>query len=92
MVNIIHATRNTPQITCGVSPRGTLAFLRAAQGYALVCGRDFVTPEDIKYVAVPVLAHRLTMNVSFDAASAAKQAVSNILSSVTVPTEDWTRR
>ena len=92
IVNIIHATRNTSQIACGVSPRGTLAFLRAAQGYAMVCGRDFVTPEDIKYVALPVLAHRLTMNVSFDAGSAAKQAISDILSSVTVPTEDWTKR
>ena len=92
IVTIIHKTRNTSQISCGVSPRGTLAFLRAAQGYALVCGRDFVTPEDIKYVAIPVLAHRLVMNVSFDAGSAAKQAIEDILNSVTVPTEDWTKR
>lgn len=91
MVNIIQATRSTPKIASGVSPRGTLAFVRAAQGYALVCGRDYVTPEDIKKVAVPVLAHRMTMNVSFDAASAAKNAITDILCTLTVPTEDWTK-
>ncbi|MDD6290444.1 MAG: hypothetical protein PUA77_01450 [Lachnospiraceae bacterium] len=91
MVNIIQTTRNTPKIASGVSPRGTLAFVRAAQGYAMVCGRDFVTPEDIKTVALPVLAHRMTMNVSFDASSAARQAITDILGSVTVPTEDWTK-
>ena len=91
MVNIIQTTRNTPKIASGVSPRGTLAIVRAAQGYSMVCGRNFVTPEDIKAVALPVLAHRLTMNVSFDASSAARQAITDILGSVTVPTEDWTK-
>lgn len=92
IINIIQTTRSTPKIASGVSPRGTLAFLRATQGYALVCGRDYVTPEDIKKVAVPVLAHRMTMNVSFEAASAARQAITDILCTLTVPTEDWTRR
>lgn len=91
MVTIVQTTRNTPKIASGVSPRGTLAFVRAAQGYAMVCGREFVTPEDIKTVALPVLAHRMTMNVSFDASSAARQAITDILGSVTVPTEDWTK-
>lgn len=91
MVNIIQTTRNNPKIASGVSPRGTLAFVRAAQGYAMVCNREFVTPEDIKMVALPVLAHRMTMNVSFDASSAARQAIMDILNSVTVPTEDWTK-
>lgn len=91
MVNIIQTTRNTPKIASGVSPRGTLAFVRAAQGYAMVCGREFVVPEDIKTIALPVLAHRMTMNVSFDASAAARQAVTDILNSVTVPTEDWTK-
>ncbi|MCM1429938.1 MAG: AAA family ATPase [Muribaculaceae bacterium] len=89
LVKIIHSTRESSKIACGVSPRGTLAFLRAAQGCAMVNGRSFVTPEDIKTVAQPVLAHRLTMNVSFDAGSAAKQAIADILRSVEVPTEDW---
>lgn len=91
MVRIVHATRNHAKITGGVSPRGTLAFLRAAQGCAMVARRQFVTPEDIKRVAVPVLSHRLTMNVSFDASAAARQAVTDILAATAVPTEDWSK-
>jgi MoxR-like ATPase len=92
IVDVVQATRNSTQIANGISPRGTLAFVRASQGYALVKGQDFVTPEDIKKVAIPVLAHRLTMNVSFDAANAARQSLSEILCSVTMPTEDWSKR
>lgn len=92
IVHIIHATREVPRIACGVSPRGTLAFLRASQGFAMVQGRDYVTPEDIKAVALPVLAHRITMNVSLDTTNAAKQAITDILHSVSVPTEDWGKR
>ena len=92
IVSIVHATRNSNKIATGVSPRGTLAFLRATQGYAMVSGRDYVTPEDIKAVSIPVLAHRLTMNVSFDSSKAAKQAIQEILDSVDVPTEDWKGR
>ncbi len=91
MVSIVHETRKHSKIAGGVSPRGTLAFVRAAQGCAMVNDRKFVTPEDIKRVAVPVLAHRLSMNVSFDAASAAKQAVADILAGTPVPTEDWSK-
>ena len=91
MVSIVHATRKHSKIAGGVSHRGTLAFVRAAQGCAMVKDRGFVTPEDIKRVAVPVLAHRLSMNVSFDAASAAKQAVADILAGTPVPTEDWSK-
>lgn len=47
-----------------MSPRGTQALLRASQGYAQVNGRDFVVPEDIKAVAVPVLAHRMVMRAA----------------------------
>ena len=92
LISITQATRNSPKISNGVSPRGTLAFLRAAQGYALVSGRDYVTPEDIKVVACPVLAHRITMNVSFDASKASYQAIKEILSSTDVPTENWRGR
>jgi MoxR-like ATPase len=49
-------------VALGVSPRGSQALMRAAQAYALVRGRDFVSPDDIKAVAVPVLAHRLLLH------------------------------
>lgn len=92
MVDVVQTTRKHAKVASGVSPRGTLAFMRGAQAYAMVKGRDFVTPEDIKSIAPAVLAHRMTMNVSLDATSAANQVLSDVLSSVTVPTEDWSRR
>ena len=73
----------------GVSPRGTLALLRASQGYAMVQGRDFVTPEDVKTVAVPVLAHRFLCEEENNQQKEAK--IKNLLSSVPVPTENWKR-
>ena len=76
-------------ITEGVSPRGTLALLRASQGYAMVEGRDFVVPEDIKTVAVPVLAHRMALDSGF--AEEKTAAIRGRLNSVALPTEDWTR-
>ena len=66
LVRIVQETRVNSKIASGVSPRGTLAFLRAVQGHALVQGRNYVVPEDFKTVAVPVLAHRLTMQIGAD--------------------------
>ena len=78
-----------PAMTEGISPRGTLALLRASQGYALIQGRDYVVPEDIKAVAVPVLAHRLmTEEDDYKQKTGKIQA---LLQSVAVPTEDWKR-
>jgi MoxR-like ATPase len=61
MVDIVRATRDAPAIQVGASPRGSLALLKLARAKAAVAGRDFVTPEDVKAVAVPALAHRLTL-------------------------------
>lgn len=92
MVRLVHATRHNRRIVSGVSPRGTLAFVRAAQGCAMTAGRDYVTPEDIKMVAIPVLAHRMTMNAAYNAQSDAASAMEEILSSLPLPTEDWSMR
>ena len=73
----------------GVSPRGTLALLRASQGLALVRGREFVVPEDIKDAAVPTLSHRYICEASGDYEKEKK--ISALLSQVSVPTEDWSR-
>lgn len=96
VVKLIQATRKgvgeshtEVAMTEGVSPRGTLALLRVSQAYALIQGRDYVVPEDIKAVAVPVLAHRL---ISEDDDYRRKvQKVHGLLQSVEVPTEDWKR-
>lgn len=61
LLAIVKMTRESPDIELGVSPRGALALKRAAQGYALFHGRDFVTPDDIQEACEPVLAHRILL-------------------------------
>jgi MoxR-like ATPase len=60
-VDLATATRARPQVLVGASPRGALALLLVARAYAVLQGRDFVTPEDVKAVAVPALTHRITL-------------------------------
>lgn len=87
LLDIVHATRDSSGIQVGVSTRGTLAFYRAAQSHALVSGRDHVIPDDIKGLAVPVLAHRVVPRGMLPGAdrSAAEDVVNQVLSSVRVP-------
>ncbi len=59
MVELVEATRNDPGIFLGGSPRASIALLRSSKAYALLQGRDFITPEDIKFLVSPVLNHRL---------------------------------
>ncbi|MDR1692359.1 MAG: MoxR family ATPase [Oscillospiraceae bacterium] len=61
IIRIIESTRSHPEVALGVSPRGSLALFHTAQARALYLGRDFVTPDDIKPLAEPVLAHRLVL-------------------------------
>src|SRR5437763_1991837 len=61
MIDIAAATRDTQSIQVGASPRGSLALLKLSRSRAALQGRDFVTPDDVKSVAVPALAHRLTL-------------------------------
>jgi MoxR-like ATPase len=61
IVDLVTATRDSKQLAVGASPRGSLALLKLARAKAAVDGRDFVVPEDVKAVAVPALAHRLTL-------------------------------
>jgi MoxR-like ATPase len=61
MVDLVAATRTSTRVQVGSSPRGTLALLKLSRGRAALQGRDFVTPDDVKAVAVPALAHRLTL-------------------------------
>jgi MoxR-like ATPase len=62
IVDIVSATRVHPDVYLGASPRGSLYLFRAAQARAFLQGRDFVTPDDVKAMAEPVLAHRLIIN------------------------------
>ena len=60
-VALVTATRSHQHVLMGSSPRGSLGLLLAARAYAVIGGRDYVTPEDVKAVAEPVLAHRITV-------------------------------
>ena len=61
IVALTAATREHPQVLVGASPRGSLALLLLARARAVLAGRDYVMPEDVKEVAVPALAHRITL-------------------------------
>ena len=60
-VDLATATRTHPDVLTGASPRGSLGLVLAARAFALIRGRDYVIPEDVKAVARPVLAHRITV-------------------------------
>ncbi|MDQ2981264.1 MAG: MoxR family ATPase [Actinomycetota bacterium] len=61
IVDLVAATRSAPGVQVGASPRGSLALLKLARGRAALSGRDYATPDDVKEVAVPALAHRLAL-------------------------------
>jgi MoxR-like ATPase len=88
LVEVTRATRTDPDVRLGASPRATLARRRASQAWAAVQVRDFVVPDDVKYLAVPVLAHRLMS--SLEARLRGRDAVivvEGILDRVSVPVE-----
>jgi MoxR-like ATPase len=64
LVDLVASTRKLPDVHLGASPRGSLGLARAGQARAVIAGRDYVIPDDIKAVAVPVLAHRLLLSPS----------------------------
>ncbi len=91
LVDIVAATRRGEQIIAGVSPRGTLALLRCAKAYAFLDGREFVIPDDIKALVIPVLAHRIVMGYGTGTEDAAVKMLERILANTPVPTEDFKR-
>ena len=89
MVELVEGTRKGDSIVMGVSPRGTLALLRCVKAYAWLNGRSFVTPDDVKAVAVPVLAHRIVMSYGYGKGNGSEKFVEGLLGSIPVPTEDF---
>lgn len=89
IVDIINATRTNASVSSGVSPRGTLALLKSAQVYAAIKGRDYVTPDDIKALAVPVLAHRIISYTNIAKNSNKSSIINDILDSTPTPTENF---
>jgi MoxR-like ATPase len=89
LIRIVRATREAEVLDLGVSPRGSLALYHAAQALAFVEGRDFVIPDDIKRLAIPVFAHRIVVNSRYSTgmrrSDEAQVALQEILKTVSVP-------
>ena len=81
-------TRKFEQVQLGVSPRGMLALMRASQALALLNGREYVIPDDIKTLAVPVLAHRVIVRGMYGKSGVAQTLIQDALKAVPVPTEE----
>src|SRR5208282_5922488 len=89
VIAIVTATRRDPQIQVGASPRGGLALVQLARGQALLHQRDYVVPDDIKQVAVPALAHRITLRPELWVRQvSADDVVAKLLAAVPTPKTD----
>lgn len=89
VVALVSATRRSPLLSLGVSPRGSLALLRAARARALTEGRDYLVPDDVKELAVAALAHRVMIKTRLGASGAGgmdgETAIRAIMQDVPVP-------
>lgn len=90
-VSIVQATRHTPELRLGASPRATLHLVRAAKARAALAGREFVLPDDIDALSVPVLSHRLipaarTLNRQSRGEASIVEIIESIVAAVPVPT------
>jgi len=89
IINLVHATRKHPAVELGASPRAMLAMYNAAQAFAALHGRTYVTPDDIKYLMTPVLIHRIIpKSESRLRGQKAEQTLKEIQDSVFVPVEE----
>ncbi len=93
IIDIVEATRTSSSLSLGLSPRGSLALMRGARAHAAIKGRDFVTPEDVKAVAVSVSAHRIMLkgHALSSGTLGSVKAMGEILASVKAPTEEVER-
>nr|NLD39864.1 MoxR family ATPase [Actinomycetales bacterium] len=86
VVDLVRATRTSPSLSLGVSPRGATALLAAARAWAWLAGRPFVTPDDVKALAVPALRHRVQLRPEAELEGVGAESVlGTILAAVPVP-------
>lgn len=89
IAELANASREANGIEVGISPRGSLALLRAVRAYAYLQQREYVVPEDIKKLAIPVLAHRIKVAGGFVSVGEQVNAIEKLLQSVPITTEEW---
>jgi MoxR-like ATPase len=96
IVNIVETTRHHDDISLGASPRGSISLFRGAQALALIRGRDYALPDDVKALAVPIISHRLIVSATARMRGVnASDVMASIVESVTVPGAEargWVRR
>lgn len=89
ILKIVNATRHSPLISVGCSPRGSLYYFRAAQAYAFLNGRDYAIPDDVKHLAIPLLAHRVLLKSTSvfhdNRAEEADKVIRQIVDTIPVP-------
>lgn len=86
MINLVTMTRNHPSIHLGVSPRGSIALMKASKAYAYIQGRDYVLPDDVKYLAGFVLAHRLILTSEANYGNVmSEEIIDSIVQSTNIP-------
>lgn len=86
IANIVNSTRNNPLLYMGASPRASIALLNAAKTFAAISGRDFVTPDDIQNVAVPVLQHRIIVSPDKEMEGVtSREIINQIVQSIEIP-------
>lgn len=91
LVDIIMKTRTVSDMVIGASTRATLSLLRACQSYAAICGREYVEPDDVRYLAPYVVSHRIFSVGDFHTLKQSRQLVKDLVARVEVPVEDWSR-
>jgi MoxR-like ATPase len=89
LLDIVRASRQNEAITLGISPRGSLAFYHTAQALAALAGRDYMIPDDLKRLAVPVLAHRLVLSAEARLRGrSAAEVLTHLVEQIAVPVEE----
>lgn len=91
IVDLVQKSRSHSKVLLGASPRSTLSLLSAAQVYAAINGMDYVTPDHVKTLAVPMLAHRILLTNGRNNTKDCEALIQELLGSVSVPTENWER-
>jgi MoxR-like ATPase len=87
IISIVNATRGHREIELGCSPRATLNMMKGSQALAALRGRDYVIPEDIKELAIPILSHRLMLKNELSAGTKSKSLIEEIISTIKAPLE-----
>ena len=88
LISLVRATRDSENVRLGASPRGSIALYKASQAHALMSGRDFVIPDDVKLLSEPVLAHRIILSSNASLRGITQQSViQDVLETISVPIE-----